>query len=79
MFPLFVGVGSALLFGLFAYGTYGLAVVTEHAWVGMVFSVLLGSGLLVFGINRKTPCWICRRKKPVLIFERLCRTAASCS
>jgi hypothetical protein len=53
MFPMLIGFGSALLFGLFAYGTYGAAGLIQHSWVGIVFLALMGNGLLVFLLNRE--------------------------
>ncbi|MCG6861288.1 MAG: hypothetical protein LJE70_08435 [Chromatiaceae bacterium] len=60
MFPLLIGFGSALLFGLFAFGTYGREGITGDTWIIMVFVALIISGLLVFLANRTLPCWVCR-------------------
>jgi len=79
MFPILVGFGSALLFGLFAYGLYGPEGVTGYAWVAMVFWALIVSGLMVFLINRRPPCWLCRLKEKLRAVEYLCRDTASCS
>ncbi|MEA3276904.1 MAG: hypothetical protein U9Q81_16785 [Pseudomonadota bacterium] len=76
MFPILVGFGSALLFGLFAYGTYGLDGMTEYAWVGMVFWGLIVSASLVFIVNRKIPCGVCRLKERVRALRYLCRALA---
>jgi hypothetical protein len=78
MFPILVGFGSALLFGLFAYGLYGPEGVTAYAWVGMVFWALIVSGLLVFLVNRRLPCWVCRMKARWRTFARWCADAPPC-
>ncbi len=79
MFPIIVGFGSALLFGIFAYGTYGLEGVTDYAWIGMVFSALIAAALLVYAINRKVPCLLCRLSGRVRALESLCASASPCS
>jgi hypothetical protein len=78
MLPILVGFGSAMLFGIFAYGTYGLEGMTEYAWVGMVFWALIASALLVFAINRKVPCLFCRLSERVRALGCLCRDPAHC-
>jgi hypothetical protein len=79
MFPILVGFGSALLFALLAYVTYGLDGLTGYAWVGLVFWALVGSGLLVFLINRGVPCKLCGRLKARMHpLARYCTGAASC-
>jgi len=78
MLPILVGFGAALLFGLSAYGAYGLEGVTEYAWVGMVFWALIASALLVFAINRKVPCLFCRLSERVRALGPLCRNPAPC-
>jgi hypothetical protein len=72
MFPILIGFGSALLFGIFAYGTYGVDGVTQYGWVSMVFWGLVGSSLLVFVINRKAVCWLCRLGEQFQPLERFC-------
>ena len=79
MFPILLGFGSALLFGVFAYGLYGLEGITGYAWVAMVFWALIVSGLLVFLINRRLPCWVCRLKGKVEPIGRWCAGSAACS
>lgn len=79
MFPMLVGFGSALLFGIFAFGTYGLDGVTDYAWIGMVLWALIAGAVLVFAINRKLPCLICRLSGRVRALARLCGTGAPCS
>jgi len=64
MFPILIGFGSALLFGLFAYGTYGAAGLIQHSWVGMVFLALVGNGLLVFLLNREASQALGQRERP---------------
>ena len=77
MFPILVGFGSALLFGLFAFGIYGPEGVTTYAWIGVVFWALIVSGLLVFFVNRGLPCWICRLTARVRSNERWCGACGS--
>lgn len=79
MFPILLGFGSAVLFGLFAYGLYGLDGVTGYAWIAMVFWALIVSGLMVFLINRRPPCWVCRMKERLRAVRYLCRDTASCT
>jgi len=79
MFPILVGFGSALLFGLFAFGLYGLEGVTDYGWVAMVFWALIVSSLLVFLINRGLPCWVCRLKGYVRPIQRLCGDTVPCA
>lgn len=78
MFPLLVGFGSALLFGIFAYGTYGLDGAMDFAWTGMVFWALISSGLLVFVVNLKMPCLLCRLSERTRCLRKLCREPATC-
>ena len=78
MFPLLVGFGSALLFAIFAFATYGLDGVMEYAWIGMVFWALIASGLLVFVVNLKMPCLLCRLSERVRRFHKLCREPSTC-
>ena len=77
MFPILVGFGSALLFGLFAFGTYGPEGVAGYAWISMVFFALVFSGLLVFLVNRGLPCWLCRLTDRIHDSERWCGTCKS--
>jgi hypothetical protein len=78
MFPILVGFGSALLFGIFVYATYGINGITNYTWTGMMFWALIASGLLVFAINRKVPCLFCRLSERVRAFDCLCRDPAPC-
>ena len=78
MLPIVVGFGSALLFGVFAYGTYGLEGVTEYAWIGMMVWALVAAALLVFAVNRKVPCLLCRLSERVRVFDGLCKDLTPC-
>lgn len=78
MFPIFVGFGSALLFGIFAFGTYGLDGATEHAWIGMVLGALVAGSLLVYAVDKKLLCLFCRLRERVRAFDGLCRDSALC-
>jgi len=77
MFPMLVGFGSALLFGLFAFGTYGPEGVTGYAWISMVISALIVIGLLVFFVNRRVPCWLCRLMERIGSSGRWCASGGS--
>ena len=78
MFPILVGIGSALLFGIFAFGTYGLEGIKEYTWIGMVFWALIASALLVFAINRKVPCLFCHLSRRLRAVRGLCGDPAPC-
>jgi hypothetical protein len=71
--PILIGFVSALLFGLFSYATYGVEGLAQSHWVGMVFWGLVGGSLLVFVINRRAACWVCRLREHFQALERPCR------
>jgi hypothetical protein len=64
MFPMLIGFGSALLFGLFAYGTYGAAGLIQHSWVAIILIALMGNALLVFLLNREVSPSFRQREHP---------------
>lgn len=74
MFPIIAGVGSAILFGLFSLATYGADAFSAYPWVVMVFWALVGSGLLVYVVNRGPSCRICRLKARLRPLARVCET-----
>ena len=79
MYPILIGLGSAVLFGSFAYATYGLQGMTHFDWIGMVLGALIAASLLVYAVNQKIACFLCRHRKRIRMFERLCKTYAPCS
>lgn len=67
MIPLILGFVSASLFLGLSMAIYGTGVLAESPWVLQVLFGLIGSGLVVYAINRPTPAWLCRlleRAKP---------------
>ena len=72
MVPILVAFGSALVFGLFAFGTYGTEGMAGYAWIRMVLAALVVSGLLVVLVNRRLPCWVCQLSQRPRFRERWC-------
>jgi hypothetical protein len=77
MIPLILGFGSAALFLGLSMLVYGAGALMESAWVALVFSGLIASGLLVQAIIRP-PAWLCRLQRRVEAVDDLCDTSAPC-
>jgi hypothetical protein len=59
MIALILGFGSAALFLGLSMVVYGVDALAQSAWVALVFSGLIGSGLAVYAISRPMPAWLC--------------------
>lgn len=60
MFAILLGLGAAMLFGLFAHGVYGTTGIMAHEWIDIVFWALIGSGAAVSLINTASACLPCQ-------------------
>lgn len=78
MFPILVGLVSALSFALLTHLTYGAEGLTGYFWAQAVFWALIASGLLVYAANRRLACQVCRLGERLSSFARLCRGLAHC-
>lgn len=78
MLPILASLVFAVTFALLTYLIYGLEGLTGYFWVGAVFWGLIASGLLVFLINRRPPCYVCRLGERLPAVARYCDGLAPC-
>ncbi|MES9902488.1 MAG: hypothetical protein ABW168_07375 [Sedimenticola sp.] len=67
MAPLFIGLVSAMLFGLTAHGVYGTEGILTESWVDMVFWALIGTGTLISFVKVFWECLPCMAFKLIHI------------
>lgn len=78
MFPILLGLVSASSFALLAYLTYGFAGLTDYFWIQAVLWALIASGVVVYAVNRRLSCQVCRLGERLPPLARLCEGLASC-
>ena len=60
MLAILLGLGAAMLIGLFAHGVYGTTGIMAHEWIDIVFLALVVSGAAVALINAVSACLPCQ-------------------
>ncbi|MGE5155474.1 MAG: hypothetical protein ACM3ST_15865 [Bdellovibrio bacteriovorus] len=78
MIPLILGFGSAALFLGLSMSVYGASVLTESAWVAVVFYGLIAAGLTVYVVNRPLPAWLCRLLERVKVSDQRWDASVPC-
>lgn len=78
MFPILVGLVSALSFALLTHLTYGPEGLTDYFWAQAVFWALIASGVLVYAVNRRVVCKVCRLWERLPSVGPFCRGLAYC-